>query len=343
MLTERQLEIVLAVVYEYIQTGAPVGSRTLSRKFLKEHSAATIRNEMSDLEEMGYFSQPHSSAGRLPTSNAYRVYVDSILHHPSTPAPDVEAAVRQIDNQMQGLEEKLTEISRFLGRLTRCFGVAAVKMVDQFKLKKVDFIKTSSTLVVVVLVLEGGIVQHRHFTVSPVVTQEILDQLSETINRMAAGKMWREVRKLLFDYLAQRIADWESCQPAADQVDRLMQDANLSFSTSTEGIKDLVDLRESADFGRFQAILALVNEDRGLEDLIQNCTGKNGTKVTIGIENERPSMKNCSVVMASASDGGRQSVVGLIGPMRMNYEHSIAVLEAVLGALNKPPINGEAP
>ena len=79
MLTERQLEIVFAVVYEYIKTGEPVGSRTISRKFLKSHSAATIRNEMSDLEEMGYFTQPHSSAGRLPTSQAYRVYVNSIL------------------------------------------------------------------------------------------------------------------------------------------------------------------------------------------------------------------------------------------------------------------------
>ena len=85
MLTERQLEIVFAVVYEYIKTGEPVGSRTISRKFLKSHSAATIRNEMSDLEEMGYFTQPHSSAGRLPTSQAYRVYVNSILHRPTVP------------------------------------------------------------------------------------------------------------------------------------------------------------------------------------------------------------------------------------------------------------------
>ncbi len=336
MLTERQLEIVLAVVYEYIQTGEAVGSRTLSRKFLRSHSAATIRNEMADLEEMGYFTQPHSSAGRLPTSRAFRVYVDSILHRPSSPKPGVQAKVQQMRQQLQGLESRLAEISRFLGRLTQCLGLAAVRVIDQLKFQKVDFVKTSASTMVLILVLEGGVVQHRHLAVRSELSQEDLDELAGEINRLGSGKAWQEVREPLYRYLAQRLAHWDRYRPTVEQVDTLMLRQSPALASSTGGFRELMGAAGLEDLGRFQAICSLLDEDQGLEDLIQHYSVEDGFKVTIGSENALPAMQNCSVMMASASTGGRQAVVGLIGPMRMNYEHSIAVLEAALRGLHRP-------
>ena len=344
MLTERQLEIVLAVVYEYIQTGEPVGSRTISRKFLKSHSAATIRNEMSDLEEMGYFSQPHSSAGRLPTSMAYRVYVNSILHRPSVPPPEIKQWMNQMSSQLQGLDERLNEVTRFLGRFTRCFSVAAVKVVDDLKLQKVDFIRISADVVLLLLVLEGGMVHHSRVKVKSDITQEHLDDLSRIINRVASGHPWGSVREGLNIYLAQQLSsNWDGCKPAFDGLDWMMSGDGLTLSTG--GISEIFTSNgESSERqDRIQAISALMEEKAGLENLIHDYAASDGLKVTIGDENARPFMQGCSVMMSTASVSGRKAVVGLIGPLRMNYEHSIAVLEAVLSGLNGPAAGKEDP
>ncbi|MDY3869456.1 MAG: heat-inducible transcriptional repressor HrcA [Pyramidobacter sp.] len=342
MLTERQLEIVLAVVYEYIQTGEPVGSRTISKKFLKSHSAATIRNEMSDLEEMGYFSQPHSSAGRLPTSMAYRVYVNSILHRPTVPPPEIKRWMTQMSNQLQGLDERLKEVTRFLGRFTQCFSVAAVAAVEDLKLQKVDFIRLSSDVVLLLLVLEGGIVHHRRVQIKSDITQEHLDSLSHIINRMASGRPWGSVRDSLNTYLAQQLSGaWDGCRSAFEGLDWIMSGDSLSVSTG--GFSEIFTAGDGNDDARgsIRAISAIMEDRKGLETLIHDYAAPDGLKVTIGDEISSPSMQGCSVMMSTASEQGRKAVVGLIGPLRMNYQHSIAVLEAVLSALNRPAADKE--
>lgn len=340
MLSERQLEILLALVYEYIQTGEPVGSRTLARKYLKGHSAATIRNEMADMEELGYFSQPHSSAGRLPMSQAYRVYVDSILHRPTEALPGVDDVVRQMDLQVKRLSERLDDISRFLGRLTSCLGVAAVKVLDSLKLQKIDFVRVSSHSMLMVLILEGGTVQHSQIPVDPQVSDEALAEMISSVNRIAAGCPWGDVRHILERYAAQAK---EFGQPMLDRalqgMDRLMHRERLAFSAG--GVSQLCGGADGENLSQLHAILGLLEEEQTMEELIEDHALQNGISVTIGTENPRSSMKNCSVVMASSSNEGRQAVIGLIGPLRMNYQRSIAVLDAVLAGLKEEQIEWE--
>ncbi len=338
MLTERQLEIVFAVVYEYIRTGEPVGSRTISRKFLKSHSAATIRNEMSDLEEMGYFSQPHSSAGRLPTSRAYRVYVNSILHRPSVPPPEFADWLHQISGQLQSLDERLAEAAGFLGRFTRCFSVAAVAALDSLKLRKVDFIRLAPEVLLILLVVENGTVHHTRVRISPDVKQDELDDLAGIINRAATGCPWDSVCEELAAYLQKHWgARWRDFAPLFDIIERMMRGDEMTLSTG--GFRELfTDGDEASDERRtrIRAISDLMDKKEDLESFIADYASSDGLKVTIGDENRHPAMRGCSVMMSSATKGGRKAMVGLVGPLRMNYASSIAVLEAVLNGLSRP-------
>ena len=344
MLTERQLEIVFAVVYEYIKTGEPVGSRTISRKFLKSHSAATIRNEMSDLEEMGYFTQPHSSAGRLPTSQAYRVYVNSILHRPTVPPPEIEHWIRQVSSQLQSLDERLAEAARFLGRFTRCFSVAAVAATEGLKLRKVDFIRLGADVLLVLLVVENGAVRHERIRIAPEVTNEQLELLGSIVNHAACGHPWNNVRAELADYLAHHTGEqWLSLKPVFEHLDGMMTDESMTMSTG--GMRELFtgDDQEQTEArrDRIEAISSLMDTREDLEDFLSGYAASDGLHVTIGDENERPDMQGCSVMMSTATEGGRKAMVGLVGPLRMNYASSIAVLEAVLNGLNHPPTGKE--
>ena len=339
MLTERQLEIVFAVVYEYIKTGEPVGSRTISRKFLKRHSAATIRNEMSDLEEMGYFTQPHSSAGRLPTSQAYRVYVNSILHRPTVPPPEIDHWIRQVSSQLQSLDERLAEAARFLGRFTRCFSVAAMAAMDGLKLRKCDFIRLAADVLLVILVVENGAVRHSRLRIAPDLTPEQLDELCSVINHGAVGHSWNNVRDQLSDYLSHHLAEkWNELRPVFEHVDGMMSDESMTLSTG--GMRELFagngEEQSEERRDRIEAISSLMDTKEDLEDFISDYSGSDGLHVTIGDENTRPDMQGCSVMMSTATAGGKKAMVGLVGPMRMNYASSIAVLEAVLNGLNHP-------
>lgn len=341
MLTERQLEIVFAVVYEYIKTGEPVGSRTISRKFLKGHSAATIRNEMSDLEEMGYFTQPHSSAGRLPTSQAYRVYVNSILHRPTVPPPEIERWIRQVSSQLHSLDERLEEAARFLGRFTRCFSVAALAAVDGLKLCKCDFIRIGTDVLLVILVVENGAVRHAQMRIAPGLKTERLDEMCSVINHAAAGHPWNGVRGEILDYLSRHMSDrWEDLRPVFERVDGMMNDEAVMLSTG--GVRELFtsgDGKESDERReRLDAISSLMDTRGDLEDFISDYAGADGLRVAIGDENTRPDMQGCSVMMSTATDGGKKAMLGIVGPMRMDYAGSIAVLEAVLDGLYHPRV-----
>lgn len=337
MLTERQLEIVFAVVYEYIKTGEPVGSRTISRKFLKNHSAATIRNEMSDLEEMGYFTQPHSSAGRLPTSMAYRVYVNSILHRPSVPPPEIARWIHRLSGQLRSFDEQLAEAARFLGRFTRCFSVAAVAPLESLKLRKADLIRLLPDVLLLLLVVENGTVHHSRIRISPDVTQEDLDAFAAVVNHMAAETPWNEIRAALEDWLSRHnIGRWSLLCPIFEEIDRIM--IGEAMTVSTGGVREVFtsEVNEEADErrGRINAISNLMDTREDLEQFITDYAADEGLKVTIGDENASPVMQGCSVMVSTATGGGRKSMVGLVGPLRMNYANSIAVLKAVLDGLS---------
>ncbi|WP_352397007.1 heat-inducible transcriptional repressor HrcA [Aminobacterium colombiense] len=338
MLIERQLEIVLAVVYEYIQTGEPAGSRTIARKYLRGCSAATVRNEMYDLEQMGYFYQPHTSAGRLPTSRAYRLYVDSILHRRRVPPIGFEHWRNGISDQKQGIESLLSYASQLLGRVTNYVGVAAISSLHEVEIQRVDFLCLGGNAVLVILILEGGLVHHNTVTLPCELSQDSLDELARRINMVAVGHPWSEVREVLYSYVLEGLEKLSSaCRAAILQMDALLQKYNYKLFTG--GAQHILSLPDFQDVSKLQAVISLLEEESSLVEMVGRCSVGGEVCVTIGDENPEVGMQNCSVLMVPSRKRGRKTVLGIIGPMRMDYEKTIAVLEAMMADIEEDDTN----
>lgn len=338
MLTERQLEIVLAVVYEYIQTGEPAGSRTIARKYLKGCSAATVRNEMYDLEQMGYFYQPHTSAGRLPMSRAYRLYVDSILHRRRIAPVGFKSWRNGIKDQKQGIESILSYASQLLGRVTNYVGVAAISSLHEVEIQRVDFVRLGGNAVLVILVLQGGLVHHNNVTLPCELSQETLDELARRINMIVVGHPWAEVRQVLSSYVLEGLERLsEACHVAILQMDDMLQIYNYKLFVG--GAQHILSLPDFQDISKLQAIISLLEEESAMVDMVDRCSIDLGVNVTIGDENPEEGMQDCSVLMIPSRKRGRKTVLGIIGPIRMDYEKTITVLEAMMADIEKENID----
>ena len=332
MLSERQLEVVLAVVYEYIQGGDPIGSRVLSKRHLTGRSAATIRNEMAELADMGFLEQPHASAGRVPTARAYRLYVDSILQRHRELPPEAEGWISEVRDQRRGVEDVLSHISHLLSRVTSYMGVATLAPLEKVGLLRLDFVRLDNSRALAVVVLEGGLVHHRVLGLPCEMNQEELDILASRIQAVAVGRPWKDVRRDLLQYVVAELRDREaSCRVALGELERLL--ASQTTRVFMGGARHLLNLPDFHDIGRLQAVFSLLEEECAMAQLVGQCAQDQGVSVTIGDENPLEALRECSLVLAPVSAAGQKAVVGLIGPVRMNYEGAIAVVEAVLTGL----------
>lgn len=332
LLTERQLEIVLALVYEYIQTGEPVGSRTLSKKYLTDHSPATVRNEMADLEEMGFFNKPHSSAGRVPGARAYRLYVDSILSRRNTLDDDEGSLISSLDLQLQGLEHRLSEVSSFLSRLTQCFGVAALWLKDEPLPLKFDLIPLSLGRSVAVMVTQSGEVLHAPIQHDLTWGESATGNVGNLIERLIRGRPLSEGLAQV-EAFAQSL-DSEERGTVMEIVGQLRSMTNRSKMVyHTAGVQGLYQAASSGQLGSNAAqVFSIVEQEHAMEDLF-SLAPTAGISVTIGGENGPDALRDCSVVLASDQFEGRQALLGLVGPLRMNYQKSIALLDALMASI----------
>ncbi len=333
-MTERQLSIILAVVYEYIKTGEPAGSRTIVKKYIRGLSPATIRNEMADLEEMGYFYQPHTSSGRLPTPRAYRVYVDSVTARARSHSSEEASIRREILGSRSGIEELLNQVTHLMARLTNCVAVAAVPTLDDAKIQHIDLILMGGRNVLALIVLEGGLVHHSQFTLPYDVDASTLEELSSRISTFACGNSWSEVREGLYKYVAEGLNDAkESCRDAISELDKFLTEKNYKFFSS--GARHLLDVPHFQALSRLQAVLSLLEQEKPLAHMIEKCRHSRDIKITLGEENETEGMEDNAMILIPARPRQQKAVLGLIGPMRMDYERSINVLESVAEALDE--------
>ena len=338
MLTERQLGIVLAVVYEYIKSGEPAGSRTITKKYIRGLSPATIRNEMSDLEDLEFFYQTHTSSGRLPTAKAYRVYVDSIMQRSRTPfmdASELEKELSQPSGSRSGgsIEDVLERVTNMIVRLTNCVGIAAVSALDDIEIQRMDFVHMGGSTVLLIVVLKGGLVYHSHFSLPYNMSPNLLEEFARRINTIASGRKWKDVRQVLYSYALSGLEEMEDiCETAMKEMENLLISKNYRFFSS--GAQQILKLPDFQEIGKIQAILSLLEEEKYLADMVEQCRVENSLKVSIGDENSEQ-IKNNSIIFLPAKACGQQAVVGIIGPIRMDYERSISVLEGIVAAMEE--------
>lgn len=334
MLTERQLQIVLAVVNEYIQYGESVGSRTISKRHLTEHSPATIRNEMSDLEEMGYLKHTHTSSGRIPTTLGFRLFVDSVLRRLDAQniGKDWFSTLR---DQRRGLEGALESATDMLGRISNYIGVAVISPLNSVKFQHVDFLRIGERGVLMLVVLHGGLVHHKIISVPADMSQEYLDDLARRIN-FFSGRDWTELKNSLYDYILRELHDYrKACASALNELEGIIVAPTVKVFTGS--MSHIFNLPDFQDLGRIQTLFSFLEQEDAIAELLEGSAINGGVNVVIGEENEPSALKKTSLVTVSDVGNGQRAVIGVIGPERMDYEKVIIALNEVLQTIDAEP------
>lgn len=329
LLTERQLGIVLSVVYEYIKSGESVGSKTISHRYITNSSSATIRNEMSELEDMGFLKQTHTSSGRIPTTLGYRLYVDSMLSRVDS-EKHCDRWIKNLCEHQKGIEGALESASDILSRMSNYVGIAALAPLEMMRFQKVDFVRISDKLVLLLVVLQGGLVHQKTINLPWDLSQDYLDDLSRRVN-LFAGRPWSEVQGAFRNYIKQELVEYRfACKEALKELEHIILDPTMKVFTGS--MSHMLNLPDFQDLSRIQALYEFIEQESSMAELVNSCI-KKGINVVIGEENDSPAMKKSSIVAFSLEAEGQRAIVGVIGPERMDYERAVTALDRVLHIL----------
>ncbi len=333
-LTERKLKILQAIISDYVRTAEPVGSRTLSKRFDMAVSPATIRNEMSDLEEMGYLTHPHTSAGRVPSDKAYRLYVNDLMKKPEV-SPEAKqiinetlrADIDEFDRTIQRAAELLSEITNLAS-----FVVSPTKTED--RLQFVNLLPVDERTVVLMIVAESGKVSNTTLKLKFPYTEEALQILAKNITYNYKGRTITEV--LTSNIIEDLRSDLEAMNRLAGSIMpnfmRTLSDM-LNVNLYMDGLSNIFDIPEFSDLSRAKNFISLFDKkDQFVKTLMDR---DDGVIVTIGTENPDVNMSDCSLITATYHVNGQLvGKLGVIGPTRMRYGEITSIVEYLTDNLN---------
>lgn len=340
-LTERAQQLLKLLVERYIREGQPVGSRALSRDTTLQLSAATIRNVMSDLEELGFLQSPHTSAGRVPTVRGYRLFVDSLLTVNQPTASEVRSLHEHISSE-EDTKAILRATSDTLSSLTHLAGVVMVPRQDDDVLRQVEFLLLSDRRVLVILVTNERDVQNRIIQVERDYGAAELQRLGNFLTEEFAGAPLSEIRRTISSELdGLRGGDRSLVPGAAELGGRAFDVAETEVDCLVAGQTNLMDIEELSDVQKLRAMFDALTRKREVLRLLEMSLDAQGTQIFIGDETGFAVLDECSVVTAPyVSDGRVLGVLGVIGPTRMAYARVIPIVDLtarLLGsALNLP-------
>lgn len=329
-LSERERQVLEAVIHSYVATAEPAGSRTLSRRFGLGISPATIRNTMSDLEEKGFLYHPHTSSGRVPTDKAYRTYVDSLMRIDSVTHEQRTQLAQDIRGDGSAIETILRRAAQSLGVLTQELGVALGPRLDRATLRQVELVRMSSERILMVLGLSGGTVRTVFVEVPGVIADAALVEVTIVLNERLAGLTLEQVSTTL----AARLRDVQPTPGSAELLNIFVQEGEQVFGRAVEPLETVVIgqaslLAEQPEFAsgeRMRQLIQLTETRQHLATMLGGRPGNNGVSITIGNEHGDPRLEPFTVVTAEYSAGSLSGVIGVIGPTRMPYDKVIALV-----------------
>ena len=339
MLSERAQHLFRVLVQRYIGSGQPVGSRTLSRDSGLDLSPATVRNVMADLEDLGLLRSPHVSAGRVPTVQGYRFFVDSLLKVAPIDDEELERLRSQLEITCKGDRESLMDAATSLiSDLTHMAGIVTLPKQERLILRHVEFLTLSPERVLVILVVNGSDVQNRVIHLGRSCSQAVLQQVGNYLNEVCAGKDLREVREsLLADLKEHRSSLNELMLTAIEMADKaFVRDTGGEESLLVSGQTNLMEYGELADMEKLRHLFEAFREKTELLHILDQCLRTDGLRIFIGEESGFEVLDDCSVVTAPyESEGDVLGVLGVIGPTRMAYDRVIPIVDVtarLLGA-----------
>lgn len=333
-LQERKMKILQAIIRNYLETGEPVGSRTISKLADMSLSSATIRNEMADLEEMGLIMQPHTSAGRIPTDAGYRVYVDDMLRSERTRVQEMQDILVEKQDRLENL---LQQVAKLLAANTNYASMISAPVVKKNKIKFIQLSQIDTQNILAVVVIEGNLVRNTMIRTDEVLDAKTLLKLNMLLNNSLCGLSVDEISLGLIAQIKQQAEEHSEIvgKVIDSAAEAIHPDENPRIYTSgATNIFKYPELsgdsasRLISDFEEKEALGSIVQEQLSQEP---------GTGIQVYIGNEMPmaSMQDCSVVTATYDlGGGMKGTVGVIGPKRMDYDKVVGVLQKIMTQLD---------
>lgn len=326
----RKMKILQAIIRNYLETGEPVGSRTISKYTDLHLSSATIRNEMSDLEEMGLIKQPHTSAGRIPTDAGYRIYVDNMLQEEKAEIEEMKSVLLEKQDK---LETQLKQVARLLAANTQYASMVTTPSVRQNKIKFIQLSQIDPANVLAVIVLEGNMIRNTMIRVDRELSQEQLLKLNLLLNTNLCGLPVEDITLGLIESIKRSAGiHTEIISDVIDAAAEIVhKEEELQIYTS--GANNIFRYPELTDNQKASEIISNFEEKQVLGTLVRDQLSgqeETGVQVYIGNEMSIPSLRDCSVVTATYELGdGMKGTVGIIGPKRMDYDRVVGVLKGI--------------
>lgn len=331
MLDERKLKILYAIINSYISGAEPIGSRTISKKFDLGISSATIRNEMSDLEDLGYLSKPYSSAGRVPSDKAYRLYVDSILGLKRDNIGNEidyikKNKIKEILKESLKTDELLENSAKILSKITSYTSLAISPQISNSRIKFVQLSSISNNQILLVIINESDVVKNTIFKLDKNIPANQLKTISNFLNKEIVGLSFEELKNIDLSYFSginEHRSDISKIISSMENSMATMDDIELH----ADGLTQILNFPEYKDVDKARSIISFIeNKDLLIKMLMDD--KEEGITIYIGDENSYSEMKNSSIITATyLVSGNIIGKIGLIGPTRMDYVKLINTLE----------------
>lgn len=335
MIDDRKLKILQAIINDYIATGEPVGSRTIAKKYDLGISPATIRNEMADLEDMGLLEQPYTSAGRVPSSKGYRLYVDRIMEYERL-STEEELTIKKklVEKHKTEIDGMIHEVSALLSDLTKLTCLVNPPSVEKRSISSMQLIKVADDTLLCVIVMDGGLIKNKLIKIkAEIPDMNILSKISiiltQTLKNLSVEEINLEVITNIKMYLESFSYIFDAILPALYETLRGQGNSDIIM----EGATNIFNYPEYNDINKAKEMLELLHNKENVTSLMDSGAG---ITIKIGDENFIPEAKECAVISANYSVGGRDlGTIALIGPRRINYSKVLSIMDKVMKEFNE--------
>lgn len=331
---ERKIKILQAIINDYIMTGEPVGSRTIAKRYDLGVGSATIRNEMADLEEMGYLEQPHTSAGRIPSNKGYRLYVDKLMED-SMLTIDEELKIKEyiINSAMYEIDKIVKEACSLLSELTNLTTVVQTPSVRSSNIRSIQLLPIDNHNLISVIVADNGVIKNHRIRINNMPKPETIQMINKVLNLRLKNLTIEDINLEVINNLKKELAGFDEVFNGI--LPALYETLKESNNTEifVEGATNIFNYPEYNDIEKAKEMLSLINNKDSILGLIEP-----GSDITIriGEENFYEAAKDCSIISAEyCLDGRPIGKIGLIGPKRINYSKVVAIMDKVMKELNE--------
>ena len=332
MLDKRKRQILQAVVDEYINTAEPVSSATLVKKYGLDYSSATVRNELAELENIGYLDKPHTSAGRIPSEKGYRFYVDELLNDQDISLEEIKYIQSKLSTKVDEIEDLTKITTSTLSEITHYTTVAIGPKTDMEIISEIKFVLLGSRMLMVVIVTDSGLVKETIIKYDDDITENQVEILNNLFNSKLKGKPLNKIDKPMEEYILSEITySIDVIKRVIEQINKVIEQEN---SILLEGAKKAFDLPEFKSLELAKNFVNVLDEKDVMIDILNSGVAKD-INVYIGEENSNEQLKDFSVVTFKHSVGNKDfGTIGIIGPKRMDYSKVISVMKYISKKLN---------